>query len=198
MKDPLKELGAIAREREAERERFEADPANAPKISDAQRAQAIAAAVAMHRPQRASERGWMPRAIAFGGALAIAAAVLIMFVIPRPGALPSYTLEVPSLGYSSTRSGDPEPGRVLTLKKGMELDVVLRPDEPTSRSISAAASMIVDGTPVRLDWSPEIASTGAVRFRGELGREVNLPLGRVRLRFEIEERAMELDVEVID
>lgn len=197
MKDPMKELGAIAREREAERERFEADPAKVPAISDAQRARAIAAAVAMHRAAPQPQRAWMPRVLAFGGALAVAAVVLVMFVIPKPGALPSYTLEVPSLGYSSTRSA-PSTSDLLKLKKGMELDVVLRPDAPVERAVSAKASMIIDGTPVPLDWSPELAPTGAVRFRGELGREVKLPLGRSRLRFEIETRAMELDVEVVE
>ncbi len=204
MKDPLKELGLLSRERDAERERFEADPSNVPPLTDAQRASAIAA-VATSRPPEPSR--WMPRVFAFSGALAVAAAVLFIFFMPGAARLPTYTLDVPSIGYSTMRS-EPEPGRVLKLSNGMELEVLLRPDAPSSRVSSARADLVLDGETQKLDWEVELAETGAVRFRGELGRQVKLPLGRSRLRFSIGDldapvpsdrvRIMELDVEVVE
>lgn len=209
MKDPLKELGAIARERDAERERFEADPANNPAIGDADRAKIVAAAVALRSSQKKAAR---PMVWALGGMLAAAAAILLAVLIPRPGndgAVPSYSIEVPSLGYSSLR-GEPEPGKLLTLKKGMELEVLLRPETPAQRPLDSAVYLQQGEKSERLEWSSDLAPTGALRFRGELGRELKLPLGKSRLRFFIGDlsegtpvpsdkvRLLELNVEVVD
>jgi hypothetical protein len=59
--------------------------------------------------------------------------------------------------------------------------------------------VIDEGTERELEWRPEIASSGAVRFVGELGRDVQLPNGRRHLRFVIrdgEELAARQEIEV--
>lgn len=183
--DEMHELGERARRREAEREAYLASDEAAELIAppSAEERQRLLRAVLP--PARADAHGARrsPWTWAVGG-LAFAAATAAVVVLSLPtSALPSYSVRVDSIGYSEVR-GEPAPtDGSAKVAVGMAFEVVLQPAESFRGALAARVVIDTEGRVAPLAWSPELASTGAVRFRGEIGREVMLPLGRSRLGF---------------
>ncbi|MCK6552208.1 hypothetical protein L6R52_40635 [Myxococcota bacterium] len=178
----LEALGHLARERDAERRAWEqSDEAarlTAP-LDEAERARVLRNVLG---PKPEPER---PRLFAWtGGLAAAAAAVAITFVLTATPALPRYTLEVPTLGYSAVR-GEAPPAKTLTLTKGMALDVVLRPADSVEGEVAARSFVVAAKDRRVIDWPAEIAPTGAVRFTGRVGERPVLPAGASKLVFAV-------------
>ncbi len=190
--DPLEALGRVARERDAERERWGEEPGRDRALLEPPSADERARVLAKVLP-RVSERGaavperrplFPSWASALAGVAAAAALVVVSVMWGRATApvLPEYALEVPSLGYSGVR-GEAPARPVLAVVPAMALEVVLRPDGAWSEPLAARVFVEHQGQRRELSWPAHIAPTGACRWTGEVGREVELPVGRSRLGF---------------
>lgn len=183
--DDLKALGQRSRARDEQKAAWEADEKNAPELlapmTDAERAKIMAAV----RPgakaggSRRAAWGWV-------GGLAVAAVALIAIQLRPPDgtdALPSYGLEVRSQGYRATRSATTAAS--LEYVRGMAFEVLLRPARAVEGAVDAAAFRVEGARAERLEWRPDRSEGGAFRFSGEVGAQVDLPMGRSRLAFVI-------------
>lgn len=183
--DELRELGKRARRRDAEREAWLASDEAAELIAppSAEERQRLLRAVlpGAHDagvPARRSPWAWAAGGLAF----AAAAAAAVLLSMPPPE-LPSYAVRVTSIGYSEVRGEPPPADGSAKVAVGMAFEVVLQPAESFRGAVAARVVIEGPGGVQPVSWAPEMASTGAVRFRGEVGREVRLPLGRSRLGF---------------
>lgn len=180
--EDLKPLGDLAREREAERVRWEASDAARALIAPlgaAERRRFLRGVLPAEEPER-------PRVLAWSGALAAVAAcaAALTLVFTPAAALPTYTLEIPTLGYSAVR-GESAPAETWTLARGMAFDVVLRPAAAASGPVEARAFLEVASGRTGLDWPAEVSAEGAARFTGRVGERPVLPLGASRLVFAV-------------
>ncbi len=182
--DDLEALARASRERDAERDAWEADAANAPDLlaplDDLER-QRLRNAVRKGRAPSRSRRTW----VGLGGAVAAAAAILLALRIGAgpggDGGYPEYGLEIRSQGWSPVRSATV--ADAWTYTDGMTVDVLLRPATAAPDGVWAAVYRIDGGAAERLAWSPQVSKDGALRLTATLGPELELPRGPSRLAF---------------
>lgn len=177
--DDFAALAEMSRRRDAERDAWEADPANAPELlaplNDLER-QRIRNAV------RGAPKRRTPWLAITGIAAAAAAVVLALQLGPGGDAvLPEYGLEMRSQGYSEVRSATV--ADAWTYADGMTIDLVLRPASAAPAGTSVAVYRLDGGSAERVAWTPEVSAGGSIRLKGVIGAEVSLPKGRSRLAF---------------
>lgn len=180
--DELKQLGQRLRQRDAEREAWLASDEAAELTAPPSAAERERLLRAVLPPARAMPARRAPWAWAIGS-LAVAAAAAALLLSQRPPQLPDYSVRVASIGYSEVRGEPPPADGAAKVAVGMAFEVVLQPAAAFTGELAARVVIEVDGRSEALAWAPEVAATGAVRFRGEVGREVRLPLGHARLGF---------------
>jgi hypothetical protein len=95
-----------------------------------------------------------------------AAAVFLFLVIPRGTELPNYVVEI-SGDVASVRSDGPKVVETrATLHREAQLQIVLRPGEPTEDPVVATAALVQDGRATPLAAKIEVSADGAVRVSG--------------------------------
>lgn len=152
---------ALAKEAEdspAIRELFEAYRPLGPEAEDRYAARLLAVTA---KPKPVRRPAWRSSAIG----LALAAALAAVLFIPRPSALPEYSIVI--AGGEQVVRGDPQAAhRTPIIGPGSRLSIVIRPEKKLEGAIEARAFLMRDGA-ARV-WSPpiEISSAGAVRIEG--------------------------------
>lgn len=179
--DDLEALARLSRERDAERDAWEADAANAPDLlaplTDLER-QRIKNAVRAGRAPAPRRRVWAGVA----GVVAIAAAILLALRLgPQGAAVPEYGFELRSQGFSEVRSATV--ADAWTYADGMTVDIVLRPVSAAPGSTWAAVYRRDGAAVTRLDWTPVRSEGGSLRFKGAVGAQLKLPTGASQLVF---------------
>jgi hypothetical protein len=108
------------------------------------------------------------------GAMAAAAAVLLLVLPGKAPPLPGYTLSVSS--EQAVRAGAPEP-EVPRLGPGSRLDVLLRPEQAVEGPVEVRAFLLRPGE--ARAWNPplERSAEGAVRIQGPVEALLSLPPG---------------------
>lgn len=158
---------ALAEEAEASpaiRELFEAYRPLGPEAEDRYTARLLAAAKpprAPDKPKPVRRPTWRSSVIG----LALAAALAAVLFIPRPSALPEYSIAI--AGGEQVVRGEPQAAHgTPIIGPGSRLSIVLRPATKLEGAIEARAFLVRDGS-ARV-WSPpiEISSAGAVRIEG--------------------------------
>lgn len=168
------ELEAMAAADPAARARLEAHRPVPPESLDR-----IAAAAARELPSApapvislASRWRRLQLAAAAGGALALAASLLLVLAPPRSGPLPDYQLSVS--GDRLVRSGE-DPSGTPQVSTGARLSVLLRPEAPVDGPLEARAFLLREGAAEAWEVPLEISGEGAVRISGPV--EELLPPG---------------------
>ena len=126
-------------------------------------------------------------ALGWGGGLSAALVLLCVGINSKEqhAGLPAFHLEVISESYSPTR-GENLTRTTLQLKAGMRIDIVLRPETQFhSPTMDARVRVKTLNRFEPLEWTPQISSTGSIRFTGTIGREVILPETSTELVFAI-------------
>ena len=138
----------------------------------ADRGQVISLAAARQRKM------WITAAAGLG--LAAAAALVLVVVGPRGGApLPPYSLS--HKGGEKIFRGDRQPGELVKLRPGSQLELLLRPPTPAVGPVKLVCFVVSQGA-----WRPwkvktTISADGAVLVVAELGRTLKLTPGRHQL-----------------
>jgi len=173
------ELRALAATSEEARLAYEAfrplGPEFEARVAAAIQEQAEASA-AREVPQPARVLPFRRRAGWLGGALAAAAAALLVFVLSTPARLPSYSMEV-ARGDQTVRGAPAAPGKVRELHRGSTLEVTVRPQTRASGPILARWYVLRGGAVRELSTPAEISPAGAVRLRGTLGEDLAIGPG---------------------
>ena len=120
-----------------------------------------------------------------------ALAVAALFVVVALGlgdatSIPTYGLEF-SGGASETRSPTAAPGEgqatVPRLAVGSRFEVLLRPERQSDGPVESRVYVTTAGRLTRPTLRPETSESGALRFRGQVGRDLGLGAGEHRLVF---------------
>jgi len=125
----------------------------------------------------------VPRSLTWLGSVAAAAAVLFFFLHSPAAPLPVYTAALDG-GARAMRGGEPVPAKGLPVfVPGSLLTLRAQPPKTVEGPVEARVffgPLAGDGDLHPLG-TPTIAKSGAVRFQGTLGQEIQLPSGTWRI-----------------
>lgn len=111
------------------------------------------------------------------------AAGLVLVLRPMGEVAPLPTYEIALAGtvaeQRSVTASDPEGIQLLAAGNRFELN--LTPTTDVEGAVGAEIRLLRDGELQALSWSPEVATSGTVRWRGTVGEDIDLPPGRSSL-----------------